>query len=139
MQITPYDVEGLFNKVYCEVASIEKGRSGFKSTGIFPCQPDIFTDEDFVYDPTPVTSVDSEQRIINNGQITPETNKKNDATKNGISNESEHQKTPQAELSKDNSPGPIQGCLKWWDDPMNIFEILLEISPIPEMRMKKIK
>ncbi|KAG5894201.1 hypothetical protein JTB14_037763 [Gonioctena quinquepunctata] len=99
----------LFDKAYCKVASIEKGISEFKSTGIFPCQTDIFNEGDFVYDPSPVACVDSDQRIINNGQITPEANKKRDATKNDISNESEYQKTPQAELSKNNSPGPVPG------------------------------
>ncbi|KAG5884552.1 hypothetical protein JTB14_015687 [Gonioctena quinquepunctata] len=92
VQITQYDVAALFNKAYCKVISLEKGISGFKSTGIFSCQPDISTDEDFAFDPIAVTCVDSEQMSINNGQIPPEANKENDATKNGISTESEHQK-----------------------------------------------
>lgn len=47
-KITPYDVAGLFNKAYMRVASIEKGTSGFASTGIFPLNPHKFKDEDFI-------------------------------------------------------------------------------------------
>lgn len=47
-KITPYEVAGLFNKAYMRVASVEKGVSGFASTGIFPLNPHKFKDEDFM-------------------------------------------------------------------------------------------
>jgi hypothetical protein len=37
----------LFNKAYSCVATIQKGISGFASTGIVPMNPNIFTDEDY--------------------------------------------------------------------------------------------
>ena len=46
-RITQYDVVGLFSSAYRRVANLEKAENGFKSAGIFPINPDIFTDEDF--------------------------------------------------------------------------------------------
>lgn len=46
--ITPYAVAGLFNKAYMRVASVEKGVSGFASTGIFPLDPSKMREEDFI-------------------------------------------------------------------------------------------
>lgn len=50
IKITPYEIAGLFNKAYTRVASIEKGVSSFKTTGIFPMNPDMFCDDDFMTD-----------------------------------------------------------------------------------------
>lgn len=47
-KITPYDVAGLFNKAYVQVANISKAESGFRATGIYPLNPNIFTDQDFL-------------------------------------------------------------------------------------------
>jgi hypothetical protein len=38
----------LFNKAYSNVASISKGESGFRVTGIFPMKSNVFSDEDFL-------------------------------------------------------------------------------------------
>lgn len=46
-RITVYDVARLFNQAYMKVATIEKGVSGFKAAGIFPFNPEKFTEEDF--------------------------------------------------------------------------------------------
>nr|XP_023014921.1 uncharacterized protein LOC111504565 isoform X1 [Leptinotarsa decemlineata]XP_023014922.1 uncharacterized protein LOC111504565 isoform X2 [Leptinotarsa decemlineata] len=46
-KITPYDVASLFNKAYCDTATIKKGVSGFKASGIVPITPSIFGEEDF--------------------------------------------------------------------------------------------
>lgn len=35
-------------KAFNNVASISKGESGFRSTGIFPLNPEVFTEEDFL-------------------------------------------------------------------------------------------
>ncbi|CAH2102147.1 unnamed protein product [Euphydryas editha] len=47
-KITPYDVAPLVRKTFNNVASISKGESGFRSTGIFPLNPEVFTEADFV-------------------------------------------------------------------------------------------
>ncbi|KAG7294875.1 hypothetical protein JYU34_002823 [Plutella xylostella] len=47
-KITPYDVASLVRKAFNNVASISKGESGFRSTGIFPLNPEVFTEEDFL-------------------------------------------------------------------------------------------
>lgn len=47
-RITPYDVASLVRKAFFHVASMSKAEAGFKSTGIFPINPNIFTDEDFM-------------------------------------------------------------------------------------------
>ena len=46
-KITPYDIDGLFNITYSKVATIGNTVSAFRETGIFPMNPDIFTDEDY--------------------------------------------------------------------------------------------
>jgi len=46
-KITEYDLASLFRKAYVKVASIEKGISGFSSTGICPLNPNIIPQEDF--------------------------------------------------------------------------------------------
>lgn len=45
--ITVYKIAELFNKAYSTIATISKGTSGFSSTGIFPINPNVFSDEDF--------------------------------------------------------------------------------------------
>nr|CAD7393524.1 unnamed protein product [Timema cristinae] len=46
-RITVYKVAELFNKAYTHVATLAKGISGFSCTGIFPMNPNVFSDEDF--------------------------------------------------------------------------------------------
>lgn len=47
VKITPFDIAELFNKAYSNIASIQKGVSGFAATGIYPTNPNVFGDEDF--------------------------------------------------------------------------------------------
>lgn len=47
-RITPYDIAGIFNQAYMTVATIEKGVSGFSKSGIYPFQPNKFTEDDFI-------------------------------------------------------------------------------------------
>lgn len=49
-KITPYDIATIFNAAYMSVATIEKGVSGFRSTGIYPVNKDNFKEEDFISD-----------------------------------------------------------------------------------------
>ncbi|XP_030037458.2 uncharacterized protein LOC115452977 [Manduca sexta] len=46
--ISPYDVASLVRKAYITVASINKAESGFRATGIFPINPQVFCEEDFM-------------------------------------------------------------------------------------------
>lgn len=46
-KITPYDIASIFYGAYMSVATIEKGVSGFRSTGIFPVSSNTFKEEDF--------------------------------------------------------------------------------------------
>lgn len=64
VKITPYDIAGLFNKAYTRVASIEKGVSGFKATGIVPMNPGIFGEDDFM-DEDNIPMDDTPQQLIN--------------------------------------------------------------------------
>lgn len=45
--ITFYKVAGLFGKVYNSTATLQKAINGFESTGLWPFNPDVFTDDDF--------------------------------------------------------------------------------------------
>jgi hypothetical protein len=44
------DFAALFNKACSSVATIAKGLSGFKATGIYPLNPNLFTDEDLEHE-----------------------------------------------------------------------------------------
>lgn len=46
-KITEYDVAELVNKAFVKVAKISTAVSGFKTPGIYPYDPDRFTEEDF--------------------------------------------------------------------------------------------
>ena len=61
-KITPYDIAQIFNQAYMNVATIEKGVSGFKSTGIFPVNPEQFQQNEFitVQQPDPKSVVDDD-------------------------------------------------------------------------------
>jgi len=54
-RVTDYEVTSLFNAAYLRSASLQKSVSGFKTTGIWPFNPDIFTNEDFA--PAVVTEI----------------------------------------------------------------------------------
>jgi len=47
-RITHYHSCELFTPAYQRAASIEKAVNGFKCSGIFPLNPDVFDDADFV-------------------------------------------------------------------------------------------
>ncbi|KAH9636306.1 hypothetical protein HF086_003273 [Spodoptera exigua] len=47
-RITPYDIASLVKKAFSNVASLSKAEAEFKSTGIFPINPNVFSDEDFI-------------------------------------------------------------------------------------------
>ena len=47
-RITFFEIADLFGKAYSNSATLQKAVNGFASTGLWPLNPDIFTDEDFV-------------------------------------------------------------------------------------------
>jgi molybdenum-dependent DNA-binding transcriptional regulator ModE len=47
-KISHYDLASIFNKAYSSVAVINKAINGFQATGIYPINPGVFTDEDFL-------------------------------------------------------------------------------------------
>ena len=46
-RITEYDVAELLNRAFLKVATMDKAISGFRTAGIFPLNPDRFTEDDF--------------------------------------------------------------------------------------------
>ena len=46
--ITIYQVGEIFGTAYMKTASVEKAVNSFRSTGIFPQNPSVFGDEDFM-------------------------------------------------------------------------------------------
>ena len=46
-RITMYEIAELFAGAYVRTASMNKAVSGFASTGIWPFNPDVFSDDDF--------------------------------------------------------------------------------------------
>lgn len=49
-RITVYNIAELFSKAYSGIATVGKGISGFLTTGIYPINPNIFSDEDFPFE-----------------------------------------------------------------------------------------
>lgn len=61
-RITIYDIAELFAQAFGKCATVEKGVNGFACTGIFPVNPDIFSDND--YAPSAVTDIELSQSVI---------------------------------------------------------------------------
>jgi hypothetical protein len=78
-RITDYDLCILFTPAYTQVANAQKAVKGFQSTGIFPCNSDIFTEEDFA--PATVTEQSlsdvSLQAIDSQHQLPPQSDSRN--------------------------------------------------------------
>ncbi|CAG4931283.1 unnamed protein product [Parnassius apollo] len=54
-RITDYDIAALVDEAFSRAASLDIAQNGFKCTGIYPFNPEIFTDIDFL--PSMVTDV----------------------------------------------------------------------------------
>lgn len=79
-RVTEYDIAELFASAYEATASLDKAKSGFRKTGIFPYNEDVFTEEDFL--PSAVTereqhqldgSVDLQVEVVESTAMTSET------------------------------------------------------------------
>lgn len=66
-KITPNEVAELFSKAYSRVATPEKAIKGFSVTGLFPFNPDVFTEEDFA--PAENLQRNSEHRDFENSEV----------------------------------------------------------------------
>lgn len=47
-KITPYDVAEIFNLAFVKIASIDKAQKGFQISGIWPYNPNVFGEDDFL-------------------------------------------------------------------------------------------
>ncbi|XP_050308307.1 uncharacterized protein LOC126744792 [Anthonomus grandis grandis] len=144
-QITPYDVASLFNKAYSKVASLEKGISGFRCTGIFPYQPDIFTDANFVYNCVPPACVDTNEKTTGSPASSSKITEAN--SKDNAQNQTRCpviHKTPTKDKSS-RSCDPVPGCSTWQDESdqsintSSISDLLSIISPLPQKDDNKSK
>lgn len=63
-KITPYEVSLLLRKAFSNVASISKGASGFRATCIYPMNPDVFCEEDFLPSELPFKTLMNQQQLI---------------------------------------------------------------------------
>ncbi|XP_050499832.1 tigger transposable element-derived protein 4-like [Diabrotica virgifera virgifera] len=80
-KITPSEIAELFNLAFSRVATPEKAIKGFKETGIFPYNPDVFTDEDFAPAETLQSTVSDAlqeptqaEKLLKTNETTPEKN-----------------------------------------------------------------
>ena len=62
--IRPDDFANLFNKAYSRIATVAKGIAGFKSTGIYPLDPNLFSEEEFCRS-SEYPQANSSQRTLN--------------------------------------------------------------------------
>ena len=53
--VTQLQIAGLFNEAYGKAATVRNGCHGFKSTGIWPLNPEIFPD--YMYEPAETTNI----------------------------------------------------------------------------------
>ncbi|KAB0803126.1 hypothetical protein PPYR_00096 [Photinus pyralis] len=66
-KITPAEVASLFRKAFVKVASISKAEAGFKATGIFPYNPQVFDETDFL----PHAALNESELVIENDEPGP--------------------------------------------------------------------
>lgn len=65
--ITQFKIAELFGRAYDKVASIDKAKSSFKATGIWPFDPSIFSEEEFL--PSSVTDKEIVTGLVSNENI----------------------------------------------------------------------
>lgn len=143
VKITPYEIASLFNKAYSRVANLDKGISGFKTTGIFPMNPAVFRDEDFVntVDVEQSASVNFDvivQSTSNETQSLPVIQKPvtaDSSTNHSASNEAQQQ--PNYQL-----PTTVEQYEKFQPGSTSVFASALSVlspKPLPQIstRMKK--
>ncbi|XP_030767529.1 uncharacterized protein LOC115891239 [Sitophilus oryzae] len=117
-KLTPYDVAEIFRLAYEQVANVEKGASGFSAAGIFPLNPEKFTEDDF----TPAESFNSGSQ---------EENLYGSPQRNGtpITAPLVQRKSPQPSTSRQ-SPPPDKQLLYFDPEPITVAQVL----PIPKAK-----
>ena len=138
--VTEYYVAGLFRQAYEKTASIEKAVTGFRMTGIYPLDENIFTEEDFL--PASVThqEIEVDEADINDqdmhAQIVFEDTQPQiiDNAENPLGGEDVPQSVRPASLLEDKFNQP--GCSK--ETPENISITLpSHIIPLPVLTKKR--
>jgi hypothetical protein len=139
-KITPYDIASIFNTAYMNIATIEKGVSGFASTGIFPVNEDRFKEEDFlscqVVEPILIDDQEDEGRDLNNGI----------SEKSNPNTDSQQAQEPIDELgiySEDGLPG-LPGCSGTSTNGRSkngeaFSQFLNKFSPVPKVAEEKVE
>ena len=127
IKITPYDLASLFNKAYQRTATIEKAVSGFRSTGIFPLDPDKFTEDDFVpslHQATTLPTIDMDETENLDGQENqePTEEKKNDTKNVNLNFE------PRPSTSRDNNEKTCEDSIKLDRVTKKLFS---DLTPLP--------
>lgn len=122
--ITPYDIAPIFSKAYLRIATLEKAVAGFKACGIFPFQPDKFSEDDFA----PAHSI-VEQIIVEDKEENSE--KLNDTATNEAPNDENPADSPASatavEIINRSQPRTSSG-------KVDFSKSILEISPMPANR-----
>lgn len=131
-KITPYDIAYIFNKAYIGVASIEKGVSGFESTGIFPPNRDKFKNHEF-------TSVKDIQAFVIDDQDCDEVLQQNNQKR-----QDETRELTQESIEKVLAvPGPSGFSGKMAStstgETARLLSTLDKLSPIPRVAVEQIK
>lgn len=116
-RITIYDVMEIFGRAFLHVSTLEKAVKGFAVTGIYPMNPDVFSDTDFL--PSSVTDIPAEPD--RNKENLQNQNKEESSQQNGAEpcREVEPLEPMPGPSSATNQPGP------------NIGSILSIVSPKP--------
>ena len=74
-KITPYDVAEIFNSAFVKIATIGNSQKGFQISGIWPYNPNIFSQEDFLPSTNPAAIIDPDEGIIDAQDIRARDNK----------------------------------------------------------------
>lgn len=67
--VTQFQIAGLFNEAYGKAATVQNACNGFKNTGIWPLNPEIFPD--YMYEPAETTNIPLENIV--NDQVNQQT------------------------------------------------------------------
>lgn len=130
VKITPYDLSEIFNKAYSNVASIQKGVSGFSATGIYSLNPNIFSDEDFY-----AANTFFQNDINQNNDITVNQNltDSNQELQQSIASTS-HQYPTISNMS----PSILISAAQGTPSPRNSSVTIEEITPVPKTLPSKV-
>lgn len=134
VKITPYDISDIFNRAYSNVASIQKGVSGFSATGIYPLNPNIFSDEDF-YAANTFCQNDINQ---NNDIITVNQNIQNLTDSTQELQQSMASTSHQYPTTSNMSPSVIIPAVQGTPSSRNSSVTIEEISPVPKTLPSKV-